>query len=612
MIGRLLGGRYSVLENVDSGGMAYIFKAFCKKTHSTVAVKVLKEEFSQDEEYVKRFKKEAEAAFSIEHPGIVHVTDVGCDNGTYYMVMEYVEGRTLKSIIDESGSLGETEAIEYAMQICDALEAAHCEGIIHRDIKPQNILVRDDGCIKLTDFGIATSVTTAPHKDAQVMGSVFYISPEQARGDKVDLRTDIYSLGIVLYEMLTGCLPHTGDKTVAVALKHINEKLTPPAQIKPSISSAVNNIVVKAMSKSPKDRYRSANALKSDLERALEEPGGNFVDVPRQALSDEAKAHLRGKHKVWKVCVLAALVLIAGGAVYLGFFLFGQSSPGNTHIGNVTGLRADIALTQLEKSGLHVDITYESSETVDEGVVISQSVAGGTKAVKGTAVLLVVSSGPAGLVMPDLVGMDVEEAQAKIEAMGLSPADITYEVREDVLTGKVVSQMPEADDDVTPDELITLTVSGESAEESSLIPTMKNMPVDQAVNLLTGSGFTNCLVYEQDSDSQEGIVSSQSPVEGAQAFHSDEVILYISRFSTKAYSGTFNQTITLPDTASKIRIVLTDYLNGSEIRFVVGEASDQMLTYRVSLTLSAFSAGKKTITVYINNVETYSYEVSFS
>ena len=218
MIGRLLNGRYAIIENVDTGGMAYIYKAVCKKTNRIVAVKILKEDFSDNPEYVSRFKKEAEAAFSLEHPNIVHVTDIGCDHGTYYMVMEYVEGCSLKSLIEEKGCLQEAEAIEYTSQICDALEAAHSEGIIHRDIKPQNILLTPEGQAKITDFGIATSVSSMEPKKSQVLGSVYYISPEQARGEKMDHRTDIYSLGVVFYEMLTGKLPHTGNKSVAVAL----------------------------------------------------------------------------------------------------------------------------------------------------------------------------------------------------------------------------------------------------------------------------------------------------------------------------------------------------------------------------------------------------------
>ncbi len=610
MIGRLLGSRYAIIENVDSGGMAYIYKAVCKKTNSIVAVKVLKDEFSGSEEYVSRFKKEAEAAFSLEHKNIVHVTDIGCDNGTYYMVMEFVEGCSLKALIEQKGCIDEKEAIGYTVQICDALEAAHCEGIIHRDIKPQNILVDQQGQIKLTDFGIATSVTSKEPKDNQVMGSVYYISPEQAKGEKTDSRTDIYSLGIVLYEMLTGKLPHTGDKSVAVALKHINEKLTPPIVKNSGISMAANNVVIKATNKAPKERYRSAEAFKKDLMRTAAEPDGDYVQIPK-ALSDVDRAKIHGRHKVWKRCILVALLLIAGAAVYLGFCLFGQPPFDMVEVLDTTGMQANIAQDMLRSNGLLVDFAYESSETTDEGVVITQSIGKGIQVSKGSSITLTVSSGPAGLVMPDVVGLSTDEAQATIASMGLDPADITYEESSDVPPGQVISQMPEADSDIESDVLISLVVSGQPAEEGMLMPAVKDMQLDQAVNLLKGSGFTNCLVYEQDSELAAGTVKDQSPAEGVQTPFSGEVVLYASRYTNKAYSGIFDQTIDLIDAGAKLRVVLVDKINGSDIKFVVHEETAKSTAPRLNLMLSAVTSGKKTIVIYVNNVETYSYEVTF-
>jgi Serine/threonine protein kinase len=420
MIGRLLGGRYAITESIDSGGMAYIYKAVCKKTNRTMAVKVLKGEFENNPEYVARFKKEAEAAFSLEHQNIVHVTDIGCDEGSYYMVMEYVEGRPLKALIDEYGHIGEEEAVRYAMQVCDALEAAHSEGIIHRDIKPQNILIDMDGQARITDFGIATSISSEEPRDSKVMGSVYYISPEQAKGGKADHRTDIYSMGIVLYEMLTGKLPHTGEKTVAVALKHINEKMLPPIEVNGKISRAVNDIVLKATSKAPKDRYRSAQAFKADLMRALSEPDGEFVDIPK-TLSDEEKTRMHGRNKVWKACVLVLLLMITGAAVLLGFSLFGQPAYDMVELTDMAGMTADMARSLLEGDGFIVNIQYEPSETIEEEVVIAQSIGEGLQVSRGSAITLTISSGPDGLVMPDLTGLSYDEAQAKIKSMGLNP-----------------------------------------------------------------------------------------------------------------------------------------------------------------------------------------------
>ncbi len=216
----------------------------------------------------------------LDHENIVRVRDIGCDEGDYYMVMDYIEGSTLKSLIEQKGALDEKDALLIAIQICAALSAAHKHGIIHRDIKPQNILLDKENNAKLTDFGIAKSInTTKQQMEKQVMGSVYYISPEQARNEAIDARSDIYSLGILLYEMLTGELPHTGEQTVSVALKHINEQLRPPSEINPSVSASLSNIVLKATSKNRKDRYRTADALKQDLTRALVDPSGEFVDI---------------------------------------------------------------------------------------------------------------------------------------------------------------------------------------------------------------------------------------------------------------------------------------------------------------------------------------------
>ena len=610
MIGRLLGGRYAIIESVDSGGMAYIYKAVCKKTNCIMAVKVLKEEFTQSEEYVSRFKKEAEAAFSLEHKNIVHVTDIGCDNGTYYMVMEFVEGRSLKALIDEKGWIDEKEAIGYAMQLCDALEAAHSEGIIHRDIKPQNIILDKDGQVKLTDFGIATSISSAQPKNSQVMGSVYYISPEQVKGEKTDSRTDIYSLGIVLYEMLTGKQPHTGEKTVAVALKHINERLTPPIEKNGDLSMSVSNIVVKATKKAPKERYHSAEAFKKDLIRALSDPDGEFVDIPK-TLTDEARAMIHGHHKIWKVCILVALLLITGAAVYLGFSLFGQPVFDMVEVIDTTGMQANIAQDILKSDGLIVNFVYESSETTSEGVVITQSLGKGIQVSKGSSIALTVSSGPVGLVMPDVVGLSTDEAQATFTSMGLDAADITYEVNEGVPQGQVVSQMPEADTDISPDVLISLVVAGEPVQDGTLMPSVKNLPLDQAVNQLKSLGFTNCLVYEQDSELQAGTVKDQSPAQGVQTPYSGEVVLYVSRYTNKPYSGIFDQEIELPDAGAKLRLVLIDKVNGTDIRFVMDVAPSDGPTLRLITSLSALTSGKKTVIIYVNNVETYFFEVPF-
>jgi serine/threonine-protein kinase len=524
--------------------------------------------------------------------------------------MEYIEGRPLKALIAEKGCIGEEEPIRYAAQVCDALEAAHAEGIIHRDVKPQNILLDSQGNVKITDFGIATSASSKEPKDSEAIGSVFYISPEQAKNEKVDRRTDIYSLGIVLYEMLTGKLPYTGEKTVAVALKHINEKITPPARVNSNISAAVNFIVLKATCKAPKDRYRSAEAFKADLLRVPQEPDGRYVDIP-EALKHEPETSPYQINKIWKTAVLAALVLIVGAAIYLGFRLFGTPSE-LIQVADITGISVAEAKAWLESEGLIADIVYEHNETAAADTVVAQEVAEGKKVPKGTIVTLTVSDGPGGLVMPDLVGMSLEEARQKLEEMDLGPADIDYEVRADVAQGRVVSQMPEADTEIISGELVTLIVSGEAPQEGALIPSLKGLSVDQAVSLLQSMGFTSCFVYEQENAAEAGTIFNQSPVEGAQAVYSDEIMLYMSAYAQKAFSGVFRESFDVAEAGSKVQVVLVDKVNNVDVCFVVQEPDSSDTHISLDIPLTAFTGGIKTVIVYVNNVATYTYKVMFN
>jgi serine/threonine-protein kinase len=410
--------------------------------------------------------------------------------------------------------------------------------------------------------------------------------------------------------MLTGKLPHTGEKAVAVALKHINERITPPISVNDRISMAANNIVLKATSKNPKDRYRSAEAFKADLQRAFSEPDGEFVDIPK-ALSAEAKAKMHGRQKMWKVGILALLLLIAGAAVYLGFSLFSKPTV-TAKVLNMVGMTMEDAEILMANDDLTANVVYEPNETADEGIVVSQSVAEGTRLSKGSSVTLTVSSGPAGMVMPDLMGKSYDEAVTIIESMGLEPADVTYELREDVPQGEVIEQMPEADTPISRNELVSLIVSGEAPQEGSLIPSVKDLAVDQAVSLLQSLGFTNCVVYEQENEATAGTVFNQSPVEGTQTLYSDEVILYVSAYASKYHSGSFSETFEVTEKGSQIRVVLVDMINGVSINFKVYEDTPTDTTVHIDLPLSSFASGYRTVIVYINNVEASTYNILFT
>ena len=274
LVGKTLADRYEILEEIGKGGMAHVYKAWCNLLNRFVAIKVLKEEFKDDKEFVRRFNVEAQAAAGISNPHVVSIYDVGYENGLYYIVMEYVEGITLKEYIAENGALDWREAAGYAAQICDGLEAAHKNKVIHRDIKPQNIIMTPDGVLKVTDFGIAraSAAQTTMTMANTAIGTVHYLSPEQARGGYTDQRTDIYSLGVVLYEMLTGKLPFTDESPVTVAIKHVQEQPKPPRSIKPDIPPAMEQVTLRAMNKEQNGRYATAEEFLKDIEKVLRNP----------------------------------------------------------------------------------------------------------------------------------------------------------------------------------------------------------------------------------------------------------------------------------------------------------------------------------------------------
>ncbi len=602
MIGRTLGSRYTITESIDSGGMAYIYKALCKKTGRFVAVKVLKEKFSDSTEYVNRFKKEAAAAFSLEHDNIVRVTDIGCDEGVYYMVMEYVEGRTLKSLIDHSQIIEEKEAIQYAIQVCSALSSAHKRGIIHRDIKPQNILIDADNKALVTDFGIAKSLSARHETESQVIGSVYYISPEQARGESVDARTDIYSLGIMLYEMTTGELPYTGEQTVSVALKHINEQITAPAQKNSALSVSINKIILKATSKNKRDRYRSMDALRDDLVRALVDPSGGFIDLPYQhpALTENLK-QLTRKFKIWKICVLVVLIVGVALAAIFSAQAIHKAAMETLPVPEAVGKDMDTAAEEIADMGLQVTTTFEPSETVAMGVVISQTPLADTQASRGDTVALTVSSGPSDLLMPDVNNVSLDEATALIEQMGLSIDSVSYENVADVAAGQVIAQSPDADSIVKEGDSVSLVVSGES-EPSGAVPQMVGSMLSQTIPLLYDTGFKNCYVYEQESDLPEGTVTSQSPEQGIQTPFTNEVTLWISAFTDKKYTGRYSASINVVEKESILRIIVEDMLDGRRVSFVQEMQPDAGIL-PLDLNVSCLTEGQKTIRVLLNNVE---------
>ena len=611
MIGKVLGARYEISEIIDTGGMAYVYKATCKKTKSDVAIKVLKEEFTANQEYISRFKKEAHAVFSFEHDNVVRVKDVGFDEGVYYMVMEYIDGPSLKTLIEDKTKISEKSAVEYAIQICSGLLAAHKKGIIHRDIKPQNILLDKDGKIKIADFGIAKSVSAEEKNEKHVLGSVYYISPEQAKGERIDARTDVYSLGILLYEMLTGELPYTGDKTIAVALKHINEQMTPPSEKNAQLSAAINAIVIKACSKTKKDRYQSMKEFKDDLVRALVDPDGSFVSMPLPVFGTGIiKAVHERKNNIWKICVLIVLIAVVVSVVVVGADVITAGEQAVV-VPDFVGFSQTYAEKRLVSLGLTMTVVEEPSEIIKEGLVISQTPESGAHALASTVVTLTISSGPADLVMPDVTSMTQDEAKGVIAEMGLELASVENDYSEGVMPGNVISQMPEAGTTIFDNDKVTLVVSSEQAAGNVVMPEVIGLPLDQAVGILNEAGLFNCFVYQDEyRDEAPGTVVQQTPGQGLQTTQNADVDLWISQYTDTEYVGHLRQPIDISEKESKITMVLKTEINGKSINFVK-ETKANAGPFVLHCDFYCATGGSKPVTIYINNIETMTVNVNF-
>ena len=491
---KLLGGRYDLQAEIGGGGMAVVYRALDTALGRQVAVKMLRSEFADDEEFVNRFRREAQSAASLSHPNIVNLYDVGITaENEYYIVMEYVDGPTLKEVIRQQGRMPVQQTIDIVRQISAALEHAHDHNIIHRDIKPHNILLTRTGQVKVTDFGIARAVsgsTITHHQSHSVLGSVHYFSPEQARGATVDAKSDIYSLGVVMYEMLTGNLPFSGDSPVSVALKHLREPFIEPRVLVPDIPQSVENIVLRCLVKSPEHRYADMGALQADLNKALlypdvpkfVSPDQNLertISVPVVGIGDYAgtrpsssvdpdkkmeDSKPRRKHwwtkVVWSVVALAIVVAGAAAAYYI--FMALVRVP-NLNLPNVTGNPVQQAVTILTQDGFSTSQITEkqANNNAPAGIVYEQDPPGPTQVKKTRQITLWVSKGPQQLTMPDLSGVPLAEAQQNLENMGIAADHIKVQQVQStqVGAGQVVSSTPAAGKPVTDSNTITLKVS---------------------------------------------------------------------------------------------------------------------------------------------------------
>ncbi len=497
MIGKLLNGRYKVISKVGSGGMADVYKGMDIYESKVVAIKVLKTEYSSDPQYLRRLNREAQAMVSLKNEHVVSLFDMGNEGDIHYLVLEYVDGVTLREYMDQNGALPPNDAVDIVCDVLDGLSHAHKKGLIHRDVKPQNIMITEDGCIKLADFGIAkfAGKATKTYDGKEAVGSVYYISPEQAKGEEVDMQTDIYSVGVMLYEMLLGKPPFTGENAVQVALKHVNEDIVPLHEANDRIPISLSDVVERATDKDRSIRYSDAEDMQKDLQRALKNPLSRFAKVNRRKGTSSASGGKKStlKEHLPLIAIVSCVVGIIG--VFLLMFLLSQNKGGkdNAKVPKLLGLSVNEASTFAVNRGYEVKIAgYEMSDEYEYGTVCEQDPAALTKAKPGTVVSITVSLGMETVSVPDLFGKTVDEAKSLLDERGLVlDSVIDYESGPQIV-GTVIKQSPNPGETVMTGDTVKITVCKEPIVETIRMPALSGMTIENAIDALyeRGSSIT--------------------------------------------------------------------------------------------------------------------------
>ena len=557
--GRLLGNRYEIIEKIGSGGMATVYKAKCHVLNRYVAIKILRDEFTTDEEFIKRFEVEAQSAASITHPNIVSVYDVGVDGNLYYIVMELIKGKTLKEIItEEKGPLPWKWSVNIASQIASALETAHKNHIIHRDIIPHNIIITEDGVAKVTDFGIAKAVSNSTITAfGTTIGSVHYFSPEHARGGFTDEKSDLYSLGVVMYEMLTGKVPFDADTAVSIALKHMQEEAKPPIEVNPNVPVAVNDIIMKALRKDTNLRYQNATAMLLDLKRALKEPNGDFVDnndyqdfptqristigleEERSSKSTNAKnnkkpnkfAQFIKNHKVLSSIVGLILLFVITLGLTIG--ISNARRPKEVAIPNLVGKTVDEAKQILTENKLnYVEDSSEYNTTYPAGQIISQTpnFVDGRKIKQNTDVKVVVSLGTETTTVPKLKGLTKDEAEdaAKSSKIKLEFVD---EISKTVEAGVIIKQEKDEGETVNAGDTVKVYVSIGTGIKQVAVVSVLYKDEETAKQTLQDLGLTVNVEYGEDKTRGNGVVLKQSIESGKTVDEGSTITITVNKLA---------------------------------------------------------------------------------
>lgn len=674
MIGKILGGRYEIIEKIGEGGMAEVYKAKCHLLNRYVAIKILKPEYSKDETFVKRFRREAQSAAALTHANIVSVYDVGTEDDINYIVMELLESKTLKDYIDEHGAMPSDLVLKISAQIASALETAHKAHIIHRDIKPQNIVLNKNMVAKVTDFGIA-KITNVPSATitsfGSTMGSVHYFSPEHAKGGYTDEKSDIYSLGVVMYEMATGKLPFDADSPVSVALKQIQEEPVPPIDVNPNVSPALNQIILKALQKSTALRYQNATEVISDISQALLRPNSLILrptssveagatqvipvlendndvaetvpnlrtreprranvistrdamkeDLPEKEIDEDDEIEKKAKKKDPKkskkkkiiiISIIAAVVVIGAIVGILVYNNYKKQAEENKEIEvpNLVGRVYDEVVEEYSKQGIEIikdKVEYSSEQP--EGSVISQTPEKGTKT-KDKKIKVVVSKGQKMVEVPDVTGKDIKVATYELEdtlGFKIEREDV---VSEKVASGIIISQDAKKGETLPYGSTIKLQVSKGDGKETVVVPNVLGKTESDAKSALEALGLTVSVKYSEDKTKSNAVVIAQSYPQNQTLKQGTLVEITVNKIL-------LTKTVTLDllelqggtaSSADTINVKVTASIDGGAYNTVYNQTVDPS-TKTVSVEINGYS--NATLKVYLNSKQVKEFTVSFN
>lgn len=575
MPGKILDERYELMEKIGSGGMADVYKAKDILLDRIVAVKILHSSFAEDNDFIVRFRHEAQSAGKLSHPNIVGIYDVGCDGDIHYIVMEYVEGETLKQYIDSHPHIPIDTAVRIAIEIGYALEDAHANGIIHCDIKPHNVLLTKTGKVKVTDFGIARAINSSTVIDKEsILGSVHYLSPEQAAGDKITEKTDIYSLGIVLYEMLTHHLPFEGETAVSIALQHMQGDIPRPTKYNPAISPMLEECLLTAMQKDPDKRYDSVSDFISELKIAqgftttIYKPASHdFTAMTRPIPQKEVRRHKAKKESRFTnfITNLPQKYIWIGMAILFilcfawAFFSFGNFwSSENITVPNVVGKPVEVAETTLKKLDLKVSVDEIASDDVPAGQVISQTPAAGTNVKARRIIHLTVSKGGSAMLIPDLKGLTLEQAKERLDKLGLTLGAVENGNDPDKPSNVIISQSPDSGSKATKGTRVNIVIN---MKQKTSVPNVIGMSLSDARNTLLSKKLSVGTINSTDgtsADDTSAVVTAQDPA-GGESTSSDVVNLTISgKKKAQTKTGTVNISIPKGGSSRQVEIYVTD------------------------------------------------------